>query len=604
MSESFHQRIGNISYANERSGTGKQQEDWMLRVQGFEFEALLPSQPPQPPAYDATGVLTAEIMNLPRSRKGGTDFLDDQIQSSYEPPVASVNELPFMNPDIRASDDSSSSTNSYFQKVLPNSSDTHLQGFHLLIPTAEPPSQLAWIPRSCGGDYELGRSGTILEAQALSLSLSSSLKSSDSVKLDKICIGHGELFYQNQGVAEQQILHSARILDHYGLVESSNRANAFRNSRYLKAAQELLEEFCCVGKGQLKNSDRNPNSSIGGSEVGGDGDGTAPPSSRNHLPPMSHVERADYQRRKIKLLSMLDEVDERYARYCEQMQVVVNSFESVLGKGAAPPYTGLAQKAMSRHFRCIKDAVVGQLKQACEALGEKDVMAVTGLTKGETPRLKLLEQKYRHQKSLQQLGMLDPESWRPQRGLPERSVNILRAWLFEHFLHPYPSEADKHVLSRQTGLSKNQVSNWFINARVRLWKPMVEEMYQQELQQDGVQNTEAAQPKLTEQQSRAPMHNAEAKLMQGGKMLHATENDPSQNTNFRQAIQVAQPGVTDVFTDAPSPSEHQAFMTDANAEMHANSGTQAGEVSLTLELKNSENVPRMRWLSIRDFDAC
>jgi hypothetical protein len=23
-----------------------------------------------------------------------------------------------------------------------------------------------------------------------------------------------------------------------------------------------------------------------------------------------------------------------------------------------------------------------------------------------------------------------------------------------------------------------QVSNWFINARVRLWKPMIEEMYQ------------------------------------------------------------------------------------------------------------------------------
>ena len=26
----------------------------------------------------------------------------------------------------------------------------------------------------------------------------------------------------------------------------------------------------------------------------------------------------------------------------------------------------------------------------------------------------------------------------------------------------------------------SQVSNWFINARVRLWKPMIEEMYQQE----------------------------------------------------------------------------------------------------------------------------
>jgi len=35
--------------------------------------------------------------------------------------------------------------------------------------------------------------------------------------------------------------------------------------------------------------------------------------------------------------------------------------------------------------------------------------------------------------------MMEQEAWRPQRGLPERSVNILRSWLFEHFLHPYVS---------------------------------------------------------------------------------------------------------------------------------------------------------------------
>ncbi|KQJ92158.1 hypothetical protein BRADI_4g41965v3 [Brachypodium distachyon] len=34
--------------------------------------------------------------------------------------------------------------------------------------------------------------------------------------------------------------------------------------------------------------------------------------------------------------------------------------------------------------------------------------------------------------------------------------------------------------AKQTGLTRNQVSNWFIKARVRLWKPMVEEMYLEE----------------------------------------------------------------------------------------------------------------------------
>lgn len=76
----------------------------------------------------------------------------------------------------------------------------------------------------------------------------------------------------------------------------------------------------------------------------------------------------------------------------------------------------------------------------------------------------------------------------------------------------YPNDSEKLMLASQTGLSKNQVnslsktspfpfflfftflvtmlmfvylllvqvSNWFINARVRLWKPMIEEMYKEE----------------------------------------------------------------------------------------------------------------------------
>ncbi|GJY01304.1 BEL1-like homeodomain protein 4 [Tanacetum coccineum] len=138
------------------------------------------------------------------------------------------------------------------------------------------------------------------------------------------------------------------------------------------------------------------------------------------------------------------------------MQMVVNSFDLIMGFGAAVPYTALAQKAMSRHFRCLKDAIASQLKNSCELLGEKDAGS-SGVTKGETPRLKLLEQSLRQQRAFHQMGMMEQEAWRPQRGLPERSVNILRAWLFEHFLHPYPSDADKHLLARQTGLSRNQI---------------------------------------------------------------------------------------------------------------------------------------------------
>lgn len=122
------------------------------------------------------------------------------------------------------------------------------------------------------------------------------------------------------------------------------------------------------------------------------------------------------------------------------MQAVVSSFDSAMGIGSAIPYTALARQAMSRHFRALKDAVAAQLRKTCDLLGEKDAGGgggAAGLTKGETPRLRLLEQSLWRQRSLSHGGAaLDQETWRPQRGLPERSVKVLRAWLFEHFLHP------------------------------------------------------------------------------------------------------------------------------------------------------------------------
>lgn len=47
------------------------------------------------------------------------------------------------------------------------------------------------------------------------------------------------------------------------------------------------------------------------------------------------------------------------------------------------------------------------------------------------------------------------------------SVKILKNWLSSHSRHPYPSEEEKEMLQRQTGLNKTQISNWLANARRR-----------------------------------------------------------------------------------------------------------------------------------------
>ena len=36
-----------------------------------------------------------------------------------------------------------------------------------------------------------------------------------------------------------------------------------------------------------------------------------------------------------------------------------------------------------------------------------------------------------------------------------------------------PSDAQRERLARASGMSRAQVGNWFINARVRIWRPMI-----------------------------------------------------------------------------------------------------------------------------------
>ncbi|KAJ8383654.1 hypothetical protein AAFF_G00216250 [Aldrovandia affinis] len=63
-----------------------------------------------------------------------------------------------------------------------------------------------------------------------------------------------------------------------------------------------------------------------------------------------------------------------------------------------------------------------------------------------------------------------------KRGIfPKSATNSMRAWLFQHLPHPYPSEEQKKLLSQDTGLTVLQVNNWFINARRRIVQPMIEQ---------------------------------------------------------------------------------------------------------------------------------
>ncbi|KAE9586745.1 hypothetical protein Lal_00004910 [Lupinus albus] len=391
---------------------------------------------------------------------------------------------------------------------------------------------------------------------------------------------------------------------------SSGFSNNVLNSQYLKAAQELLDETVNVRNALSSNQPRVEKQETNFRGIGLDGSkdsngkssgtngSTANPSCE-----LSPEERHNLLDKKTKLLAMLDEVDRRYRQYCHQMQIVMSSLDMVAGCGAAEPYTTLALRTISRHFRCLRDAISNQIQMTQRILGEQEGI----------PRLRYVDQKLRQQKALQQLGVMR-QTWRPQRGLPETSVSILRAWLFEHFLNPYPKDSEKVMLARQTGLSRNQVANWFINARVRLWKPMVEEMYKEEFgdseiscnvssentvlaKRDGVQ---ASDNKWEESQDN--LVTVDDSVQQGqldGLKPSTTELNrgiyEGENFNGNQSL-----GMNDnntFYSSVPIPTNQNgddSVMTCTNTPAtydlsELGNFTVGGQVSLALELRNCES---------------
>lgn len=119
------------------------------------------------------------------------------------------------------------------------------------------------------------------------------------------------------------------------------------------------------------------------------------------------------------------------------MKGVISSFEEVAGAEAAAMYSALASKAMSRHFRCLRDGIINQIKATKKEMEDKSAADAPGTNRGDTPSLRILDQTLRKRKAIRQMNLMESHAWRPQRGLPERSVSVLRAWLFEHFLNPY-----------------------------------------------------------------------------------------------------------------------------------------------------------------------
>ncbi|XP_037438981.1 BEL1-like homeodomain protein 7 [Triticum dicoccoides] len=392
----------------------------------------------------------------------------------------------------------------------------------------------------------------------------------------------------------------------------SEASRAIRHSRYLKAAQEVLDEVVNVWKNikqKAQKEQAEPGKADGKETDGGPkSEGASQESGANAAPELSTAEKQELQNKMAKLMAMLDEVDRKYKHYYHQMQNVVASFDMVAGPGSAKPYTAVALQTISRHFRCLKDAINDQINAIRKKLGEEENPSSK---EGKLTRLRYIDQQLRQQRAFQQYGMIPQNAWRPQRGLPENSVTVLRAWLFEHFLHPYPKDSEKLMLARQTGLTRSQISNWFINARVRLWKPMIEDMYKEEtgdLEQDSnssSDNVPRSKSKVASSEENEDLKNARARVCETSQLSESRasmgtmnvggapvsfQNEPNPDDSFMNLMMKdqrsgeADGGLLLHNAGAQHSDESARFMAYHLAELGRYGN---GNVSLTLGLQHS-----------------
>jgi hypothetical protein len=74
-----------------------------------------------------------------------------------------------------------------------------------------------------------------------------------------------------------------------------------------------------------------------------------------------------------------------------------------------------------------------------------------------------------------------------QPHFPKATTDKLKQWFFNHAEDPYPDEEEKTRLGDATGLDKQQITYWFINARKRYWQDIAKRILDEEKKKtDGV----------------------------------------------------------------------------------------------------------------------
>ncbi|KAG1367852.1 homeobox protein ATH1 [Cocos nucifera] len=231
---------------------------------------------------------------------------------------------------------------------------------------------------------------------------------------------------------------------------------ALLGSRYLRVGQQILTEIASYAKlddllsgikGEARMSFSSSCSnergiiSVGCDEFPLSSGGTE---SQGH---MDRLKRLETEKEKSQLLVMLQMIDCRYNQCLDQIQNVMSAFNKATESVTPQLHARFALHTISVIYKNLRERIGSRILLIGQRLSSK-------CTKEQEKTLEssLIQKQWTWQKMRK-----DQQSWRPQRGLPEKSVSVLRAWMFQNFLHPYPKDDEKHLLALKSGLTRSQV---------------------------------------------------------------------------------------------------------------------------------------------------
>lgn len=128
--------------------------------------------------------------------------------------------------------------------------------------------------------------------------------------------------------------------------------------------------------------------------------------------------------------------------------------------------------------------------------------------------------------------------------MPSRAKRILENWMYDHRFYCYPSKTEKQMLSIETSLTVQKISNWFINSRRRLLPKMLEKEGR-----DSIDFT------ITRKKGKTARESTSRSIIQMEPMTNQSDE-----SNFEPLETVTSTSDMDFHSDDANRSEHHSFV--------------------------------------------